>query len=291
MPLVNRLLEHLELITQVVLVLGLAVFTWPELNAPRVPRPRDRWSRWQTNVILYALGALLMAGAFAPLSALAVRWGGLAGWHGLAGADWPAPVKVLVGVVLIDLYQYLLHAAAHHVPWWWRLHKIHHGDIHLDASTSVRHHPLEVLVNGFLLVLLLAATGVPVYAILAYGFLQQIHGLFCHANLAIPTRVDRWLRWFVVTPDMHAVHHSTRLDEGNSNFSMVFPWWDRLFGSYRALPQLGREGMRVGVAGGNPGVGTWGQLLWPFKADATAPAPTAASTAVSRKTRRKHKGG
>ncbi len=290
MPLVNRLLEHLELITQLLLVLGLAAFTWAELRVPRVPRPRDRWSRWQTNAILYVLGALLMAAAFAPLSALAVRWGGLAGWHGLAGTDWPGPVKVLLGVLLMDLYQYLLHAASHHVPWWWRLHKIHHGDTHLDASTSVRHHPLEVLVNGFLLVLLLAATGVPLYAILAYGLLQQIHSLFCHANLAIPPRVDRWLRWFVVTPDMHAVHHSLRLDEGNSNFSMVFPWWDRLFGSYRAQPQQGREGMRMGVAAGNPAAGTWGQLRWPFQADAAAPAPAAAPPAAPRKARRKPRG-
>lgn len=280
MPFVNSLLEHLELITQGCLAVGLAAFTWLEMQAPRVPSPRDRWSRWQTNVILYVMTALFMAMAFEPLSALAIRWGSSAGWGGLAATDWPSPVKVVLGVLLMDWYQYLLHVGSHYVPWWWRLHKIHHSDTRMDASTSVRHHPLEVLVNGFVLVLLLAVSGVPVYSILLYTFLQLLHGLFCHANLALPVGVDRWLRWFIVTPDMHAVHHSIRMDEGNSNFGMVFPWWDRMFRSYCAQPQQGRLGMRMGIAelDGRPSPGVAGLLALAFSVVRATAAPQSGTT-------------
>jgi sterol desaturase/sphingolipid hydroxylase (fatty acid hydroxylase superfamily) len=289
MPFVNSLLEHLELITQGCLAAGLAAFTWLEMQAPRVPSPRDRWSRWQTNVVLYVLTAVLMAAAFAPLSGQAIQWASLTGWGGLAATDWPTPVKVGLGVLLMDLYQYLLHVGAHYVPWWWRLHKIHHSDTSMDASTSVRHHPLEVLVNGFVLVLMLAFSGVPIYSILLYTFVQLLHGLFCHANLALPQRVDRWLRWFVVTPDMHAVHHSIQLDEGNSNFGMVFPWWDRVFRSYCAQPQQGRLGMRLGIAelGGRSGLGVLGLLGLAFSATHAQPATPAAGASSQRKRRQR----
>lgn len=289
MSLTKWLLQHLELITQLLLALGLAAFTWIEWQRPRVPCPQNSSVRWWTNVLLYALGAALMWAVFEPLSALAIQGGALVGWGGLAATTWPTAVKVGLGVLLIDFYQYLLHWASHHVPWWWRLHKVHHGDTTLDASTAVRHHPLELLINGFLLVLLLAATGVPVYAILAYGLVQQIHGLFCHANIALPAAVDRWLRLAIVTPDLHAVHHSIRLDEGNSNFGMVFPWWDWLLRSYCAQAQQGRGGMRMGVATGKPPVGVWGQLLWPFSRESSHTTVETKPVAASRKGRRKPK--
>jgi len=186
--------------------------------------------------------------AFDSLSADAIQWGGALGWGGLAAAPWPTWIKLVVGVLVIDLLQYALHVAAHYVPWWWRLHKIHHSDTSMDASTAIRHHPLELLVNAFVLVFLFAAGGMPLFAILLYAALQQVHALFCHANLGLPPAVDRWLRQVLITPDMHAVHHSIRMDEGNSNFGMVFPWWDRLFRSYCAQPAQGHQAMRMGIA-------------------------------------------
>lgn len=280
MPLLNSVLEHLELITQLVLAVGLAFFAWLELRRPRVRKRSDQWKRWRTNIMLYVIGAVFMALVFDRISEGAIQLGGLLGWGGLAATPWPAWVKVTLGVLLMDLYQYLLHVGSHRIPWWWRLHKIHHSDTSMDASTSVRHHPLEVLVNGFVLVLMLAATGVPVYAILLYTFVQLLHGSFCHANLAVPASVDRWLRWFVVTPDMHAVHHSIRLDEGNSNFGMVFPWWDRVFRSYCAQPQQGRLGMRLGLAEleGRPSLGVPGLLALAFSVARAQPAPRSGTT-------------
>ena len=185
---------------------------------------------------------------FDSLSADAIQWGGAMGWGGLAAAPWPTWIKLIVGVLAIDLLQYALHVAAHYIPWWWRLHKIHHSDTSMDASTAIRHHPLELLVNAFVLVFLFAAGGMPLFAILLYAALQQVHALFCHANLGLPPAVDQWLRQVLITPDMHAIHHSIRMDEGNSNFGMIFPWWDRLFRSYCAQPAQGHQAMRMGIA-------------------------------------------
>ncbi|MES2950355.1 MAG: sterol desaturase family protein [Pseudomonadota bacterium] len=266
MPLLNRVLQHLELITQAALLLGLVFFAWIEVRKPRTALRADRRARWQTNVTLYVLATVCMLLVFDPLSVQAIRLGGAGGWGGLAATPWPTWVKVLLGVLLIDLLQYALHVAAHHIPWWWRLHKIHHSDTAMDASTAIRHHPLETLVNAFLLVVLLATLGVPVYAILLYAALQQLHSLFCHANLRLPPALEPWLRRVLVTPDMHAVHHSVRMREGNSNFGMVFPWWDRVFRSYCAQPAQGLDGMRMGIAelDEQPQPGLLGLLGLPF---------------------------
>jgi sterol desaturase/sphingolipid hydroxylase (fatty acid hydroxylase superfamily) len=248
MPSINTVLQYFELIAQAVLVLGLVFFAWTEWRKPRVSTQPDKWPRWQTNLALYVLGAVFMALAFDPLSGYAIGLGGTLGWGGLAATTWPTWVKLVIGLLVIDVLQYALHVASHYVPWWWRLHKIHHSDTSMDASTAIRHHPLETMLNAFVLVVLLAAGGVPVYAIFLYAALQQVHALFCHANLALPETVDRSLRWYVVTPDMHAIHHSIRMDEGNSNFAMVFPWWDHIFRTYCHRPQQGRVAMRMGIA-------------------------------------------
>ncbi len=247
MPLINTVLQYFEPIAHALLLSGLAFFVLVEGRSPRISAPPDKWPRLQIHVGLYVLGAVTMALVFEPLNTQAMVWGAALGWSGIAGADWPTWAKIIAGVLAMDLLQYLLHVLSHYVPWWWRLHKIHHSDTFMDASTSIRHHPLETLVNAFVLVLLMAALQIPIYAIALYALLQQFHALFCHSNLNLPLGVDKYLRWIVVTPDMHAVHHSVRMDEGNSNFGMVFPWWDHIFRSYCAAPRVGRLGMRFGI--------------------------------------------
>lgn len=291
MSFINNVLEHLDSISQSMLGVGLAIFWWVEMRKPRVRVLADRGSRWLTNLALYAIGAILMALAFDPFSAFAIQLGGAWGWGGLAATDWPTWVKVVVGVLLIDLIQYVLHVSSHHIPWWWRLHKIHHSDFSMDASTSVRHHPLETFLNGFVVVVLLAAGGLPLYAILLYAALQQLHALFCHANVALPSTVDRWLRWVVITPDMHIVHHSVRMDEGNSNFGLVFPWWDRLFRTYCAHPMLGLRAMRLGVAelANGPSPKLLGLLGLPFRGAGATPTESTSVEPPSRNHQRRHR--
>lgn len=248
MPAINVLVQYFDLVTQGLLAAGLALFLVLEWRNPRVAAQAVLAGRWYTNVGLYAIGAGLIVFGFDFLGEYAIQWGGLLGWGGLAATPWPTWVKVSLGLVLMDFLHYAVHVLSHHVPWWWRLHKVHHSDNAMDASTAIRHHPLETVVNAFLVLLVLAAVGMPVYAILLYALLQPMHSLFCHANLALPPVLDRWLRFLVVTPDMHATHHSMRLDEGNSNFGMVFPWWDRLFRTYCKQPAQGMAALQVGIA-------------------------------------------
>lgn len=272
MPSINTLVQYFDLVAQVLLAAGLALLLVLEWRKPRVPAQTALAGRWFTNIGLYTTGALLIVYGFNPLGEHVIQWGGLLGWGGLAATAWPTWIKVALGVVLMDLLHYAVHVFAHYVPWWWRLHKVHHSDNTMDASTAIRHHPLEIVVNAFLVLLVLAAVGMPIYAILLYALLQPMHSLFCHANLALPPVLDRWLRLLVVTPDMHATHHSIRLDEGNSNFGMVFPWWDRLFRTYCEQPAHGMAALQVGITelAQQPPPGMLGLLGLPFGASRNA---------------------
>jgi sterol desaturase/sphingolipid hydroxylase (fatty acid hydroxylase superfamily) len=147
----------------------------------------------------------------------------------------------------LDLGRYFTHLALHRVPPLWRLHRVHHSDVDYDCTTSLRFHPLESIVTIAVQLALVAALGAPPIAVLVYEIATVSFSLFSHGNLRIPARVERWLRWVVVTPDLHRVHHSAAVDESNANFASVLPWWDRLFRTYRAQPALGHDAMTIGL--------------------------------------------
>ena len=148
--------------------------------------------------------------------------------------DW---LLILISFLVLDFLYFLSHFILHYVPSLWRLHKIHHADEHVTAFSSLLHHPLESLfvalfITGFVVVL-----GVPVLVYLNFGFALALHAVLAHANVALPSQLDRRLRILFVTPDVHRTHHSQRLTEGNSNFGAMFTIWDRLFGTYVDQPQ------------------------------------------------------
>jgi sterol desaturase/sphingolipid hydroxylase (fatty acid hydroxylase superfamily) len=234
-----------------------------ERRWPRRAGQVDLRRRWRTNLGLLGLGLLLMVGVGESVQTAAVRIGALVGGSGLVALALPGALKVLLGVLLADAIQYALHRISHALPLLWQLHQVHHADEQVDVSTSVRHHPLETLALFGLNFMLCAALGVPLLSLMLYALLAVLLSLFCHANLALPSGVDRVLRWFIVTPDMHRVHHSVRMDEGNSNFGMAFPWWDRLCRSYCAQPQAGHGAMELGLPQQRPS-GLLRALAMPF---------------------------
>lgn len=245
---------------------------WMELRQPRRLAAPNRRKRWGVNLTLYALGVLLTWSVVEPVRLAAIRLGSLIEQGaGLAALAWPDMLIVALGVVLVDALQYLLHRLSHAIPLLWRLHQVHHADEVVDVSTAIRHHPLEVLALTALALMLSAALGIPVLALLIYALMQWAHTLFCHANVALPARLDRVLRLGIVTPDMHRVHHSVRMDEGNRNFGMVFPWWDWIFRSYQAQPRAGHESMVLGLAS-TQGQGVWPSLVQPLRSVSDAPA-------------------
>jgi sterol desaturase/sphingolipid hydroxylase (fatty acid hydroxylase superfamily) len=220
-----------------------------EVLAPRRASRFTRAQRWPHNLGLIALNSGIMR-VVAPGAAIAVALAGEAhGWGLLNLATLPAWVTIPIAVVLLDLAIYCQHVLFHAVPVLWRLHRVHHADADYDVTTGLRFHPIEILLSLGIKCAVIAALGAPAVAVLAFEVLLNGASMFNHANGRLPLVVDRWLRWLVVTPDMHRVHHSVIPRELNSNFGFNLPWWDRLFGTYRAQPAAGHEAMRIGVDG------------------------------------------
>jgi sterol desaturase/sphingolipid hydroxylase (fatty acid hydroxylase superfamily) len=227
----------------------LAVFAlmalW-EIAAPlRAGTPRG--ARWASNLGLLALDVALVR-LLAPGAAIAVALAGEArGWGLLNALAPPAWVAIPAAVVLLDLAIYFQHVTFHAVPTLWRLHRVHHADVHVDVTTGTRFHPVEILVSTLVKCAAVAAIGAPAVAVLAFEVLLNATAVFNHANARLPRALDGRLRWLVVTPAMHRVHHSIEYDESSSNFGFNLPWWDRLFGTYRASPRAALGAMTLGV--------------------------------------------
>ena len=161
--------------------------------------------------------------------------------------QWPHWMTVLLGVVLLDLAIYLQHVMFHAVPAFWRLHRMHHADLDIDVTTGVRFHPIEIILSMVIKFGVILMLGPPAVSVLIFEVLLNATSMFNHSNAYIPPSIDRVLRLFVVTPDMHRVHHSVEDYETNSNFGFNLPWWDRIFGTYRDQPRAGHEGMTIGL--------------------------------------------
>ncbi|NNF90443.1 MAG: sterol desaturase family protein [Boseongicola sp.] len=218
-----------------------------EVAAPRRRREIPRLLRWTNNLSLVVVDTLILRLAF-PILAV-----GLAisaednGWGLLNVVGAPFWLALIASVLVLDLAIYLQHVMFHAVPALWRLHRMHHADLEFDTTTGLRFHPIEIALSMGIKLAVVAALGPPAVAVLLFEVLLNATALFNHANIALPNRLDRVLRWIVVTPDMHRVHHSILPAETNSNFGFNLPWWDRLLGTYRAQPAEGHQGMTIGI--------------------------------------------
>ena len=225
----------------------LAVMAAWEIAAPRRRRDIPRLVRWSNNLGLVVVDTIIVRLAF-PVAAV-----GLAviaeqrGWGLFNAAGTASWFAVPASLVALDLVIYLQHVMFHAVPALWRLHRMHHADLEFDVTTGLRFHPAEILLSMGLKLAAVAALGPPAIAVLIFEVLLNATAMFSHSNIRIPLDLDRWLRWVLVTPDMHRVHHSIRTVETNSNFGFNLPWWDRLLGTYRAQPKDGHDAMTIGI--------------------------------------------
>lgn len=201
--------------------------------------------RSATNVALVVLDTLLLRVAF-PLLAFDLALRMEASGTGLL-QPLPTLVAAISGIVLLDLAIYWQHRLLHVVPFLWRLHRVHHADLGFDVTTAVRFHPLEIVVSMLIKLGLIALLGVPAVAVLLFELILNAGALFTHGNFSLPSRLDRALRWVIVTPDMHRIHHSVHREETNSNYGFHLSIWDRLFGSYVAMPIDGQREMDIGL--------------------------------------------
>jgi sterol desaturase/sphingolipid hydroxylase (fatty acid hydroxylase superfamily) len=227
----------------------LAAMLWAERQWARgVVRPIG-WRRWPGNLSLPVIGAALVR-LVAPAGAVGVAlWAEAQGLGLLPMLGLPAWLAVPLAILALDLAIYAQHRVFHHVPLLWRLHRMHHADPELDATTGLRFHPLEILLSLGIKAVVVVALGAPAVAVLAFELLLNATSLFNHADIRLPRRVDAVLRRVLVTPDMHRTHHSEVPAETDSCFGFCLPWWDRLFGTYRAAPAAGLDGAVIGVPG------------------------------------------
>ncbi|MEX2455443.1 MAG: sterol desaturase family protein [Rhodospirillaceae bacterium] len=226
-------------------ILGVMVL-W-EVAAPRRRREIPRLIRWTSNFGVVALDTVLVRLAFPMVAVGMAILAAERGWGFFNVFEVPFWLAFVLSVLALDLVIYLQHVMFHAVPALWRLHRMHHADLEFDVSTGLRFHPIEILLSMGIKLAAVTVLGPPAFAVLVFEVLLNATSMFNHANIRIPERIDRILRLFVVTPDMHRVHHSIHPHETNSNFGFNLPWWDRLLGTYRPQPQEGHEAMTIGI--------------------------------------------
>ena len=218
-----------------------------ELAAPRRRQDIPRVIRWTNNLALVVVDTIILRLTLPILAVGLAQMTEARGWGLFNALDVPLWLAVPLSILLLDLAIYLQHVLFHAVPGLWRLHRMHHADLEFDVTTGLRFHPVEIVLSMVIKLAVVMALGAPALAVLLFEVLLNATALFNHANIRLPAGVDRVLRWVVVTPDMHRVHHSVIPAETNSNFGFNLPWWDRLLGTYRAQPKAGHEGMTIGI--------------------------------------------
>ena len=226
--------------------LCIAIFAVIEWARPAFGAEARRHDRWPTN---FGIGIVNIGLAMlVPVSAvLAAQWAQSNGVGVLNLMHAPFWLAAVATVLLRSLAGYFLHWLQHKVRTLWRIHRVHHCDTHIDISTSLRNHPLEIFVLFGGTVPLAIAVGFDPWVLAAYELFDNMINAFAHANIRLPEKIDRPLRLVFVTPNMHCLHHSAWQPETDSNYGVVFSFWDRLFGTYSAAPRAGYDAMKIGL--------------------------------------------
>jgi sterol desaturase/sphingolipid hydroxylase (fatty acid hydroxylase superfamily) len=203
--------------------------------------------RWVANFSIVVLDSVIVRLLFAAGAVGAAILATERNWGILNQLSWPFWVKILLALIVLDLMLYVQHVTFHAIPLLWRFHMMHHADLDCDVTTGLRFHPVEVVLSMVIKLGAVMLIGAAPTAVLVFEIILNATSMFNHSNVWMPAFVDRVLRWIVVTPDMHRIHHSVLPGETNSNFGFNLPWWDRLLGTYREAPLNGHTNMIIGL--------------------------------------------
>ncbi len=218
-----------------------------ELVAPRRVLTVSKLQRWSSNLALLLLNSIVLRLLF-PAAAVGIAYSvGEMNWGLFNLLSLPAWFEIVVAVLLLDLAIYLQHLLMHRVPLLWRLHRVHHADLDIDLTTGSRFHTLEIVFSMLVKWLVILLLGPALLAVLIFEILLNGMAMFNHANVRLPRAIDRALRYLLVTPDMHRVHHSILRRETNSNYGFNLSLWDRFFRTYIDQPEKGHDGMTIGI--------------------------------------------
>jgi len=244
----DTFVEQYEIVIRLTAFFGVfALMAIWEIKAPKRKLTVSKTIRWLNNIGIVVLNSLILRLLF-PAAAV-----GMAvfcvenGWGIFNVYEVPAWLAVFASIVAMDLVIYLQHVLVHAVPSLWRLHRVHHADLDYDVTTGSRFHPLEIIFSMLIKFSTIIVLGPPVIAVVLFEIILNAMAMFNHGNVGLPAKLDKFLRMFVVTPDMHRVHHSVEDNEANSNFGFNLSIWDRIFGTYIDQPRGGHESMTIGI--------------------------------------------
>jgi len=224
-----------------------AVMAIWELYAPRRALTVSKLVRWSNNLGLVFLNSFILRLLFPAAAVGVAAFASENGWGLLNYYSLPFFLAVLLAVIAMDFIIYLQHVLVHAVPVLWRLHRVHHADLDFDVTTGSRFHTVEIILSMLIKFATIIVLGPPVVAVVIFEVILNGMAMFNHSNVRLPVGIDRTLRKFVVTPDMHRVHHSVEDNETNSNFGFNLSIWDRIFGTYIDQPREGHENMIIGI--------------------------------------------
>jgi len=244
----DPLVKKNELLIRLGVFFGILVvmFLW-ELIAPRRPLTTSKITRWFSNLGLVLIDSIVVRLVFPTALAGITLLVQQRGWGLFNQFELPYLLKIIFSVLILDFVIYLQHIMFHSVPLFWRLHMVHHTDMDIDVTTGVRFHPVEIILSLGIKMIVVILIGAPLAAALIFEIILNGTSMFNHGNVRYSQNIDSILRLLVVTPEMHRVHHSTIRWETNSNLGFNFPWWDRLFGTYRGQPAKGHLEMTIGL--------------------------------------------
>ncbi len=225
----------------------LAIMALWEIIAPKRALTVSKALRWTNNLGLVFFNSFIVRLLFPAAAVGVAAFASEHGWGLLNYYSIPFALSVVISIIAMDFIIYLQHVLVHAVPVLWRLHRVHHADLDYDVTTGARFHTIEIILSMLIKFATIVVLGPPVVAVIIFEVALNAMAMFNHGNVGLPKALDKIFRWFIVTPDMHRVHHSVEDDETNSNFGFNLTWWDRLFGTYRDQPRGGHQGMKIGI--------------------------------------------
>lgn len=259
---------------------GLGILLWAELRWPGwAARMAMPWRRAK-NLALGTLNVAAVAVLMPALGVAAALWAQHQGWGIFHVLDAPLWIALPLGVMALDLAIYGQHRLFHANAFLWRLHRVHHADRGMDATTGLRFHPLEALFSTAYRALVIVALGIGPWTVIVFEILLNLASMFEHANLRLSSRMDAALRRVIVTPAMHRVHHTTHQDEQRSNYGFFLSFWDRLFRSYRAGAREGADPV-LGLNANDPSMTLGAMLADPFTNRDRAPQASSNVASIS----------
>ncbi len=240
--------ELSEPVIRMSVFLGLLIlFASLELVVPRRELRPVKAKRWFTNLTITIIDSVLVRLVFKTAAVGGAIWAAENGWGLFNNITAPFWLALIISIVVLDFAVWFSHLASHKIPILWRVHRMHHSDIGFDVTTAIRFHPIEIIISMLWKYAVVLALGAPAVSVLVFEIILNGCALFNHSNMKLPLTLDRVLRMVIVTPDMHRVHHSIIRRETDSNYGFNLSIWDRMFSTYIDQPELGHDGMTIGV--------------------------------------------